>query len=90
MDLKIWVLSAAVTALAIVVWWVIQQGIKGIYARLDELIRQNRELGLEMTKHSGELKGISEKLMVHETRINKHSERINRIELEHAKCFKQK
>lgn len=90
MDLKIWVLSAAVTALAIVIWWVIQQGIKGIYARLDELIRQNRELGLEMTKHSGELKGITEKLVVHDARLNKHSDRLTKIELEHAKCYKEK
>lgn len=81
-DIKTWILTGLVTAGAVVLWWLIRQGVVGIYKRLDKMINQNQAFGRALIRQSGRLSTLERRTEVNEKRLNDHSGRIRRLEID--------
>ena len=83
-EVKVYVLGLAIGAISVVLWWVLRLGIRGVYKRLDELIKQNNSFGKALVKQSSDISSLTRRVVTNENRLNDHAKRIVNIEIEHA------
>ena len=69
MELKEWILTGIVGVLAYVLWYVLQQAVKGTLSKLDAILQELKILNNMLTKHEEQLEGIHEMLKDHEDRL---------------------
>lgn len=85
LEVKVWILTVVVAVLGGVIAWVARVSIKSILERLDKLISQNNAFGKALIRQHGEINGLKDKVNRNEKRLNEHSERIRKIELNQPK-----
>lgn len=69
MELKEWILTAAVGVLAYVLWYVLQQAVKNTLSKLEAILQELKALNNMLTKHEQQLEIIHERLQDHEDRL---------------------
>ena len=81
MEVKIWVLTGVVTALATLLLVVFKMSLQRIIARLDKLIDEVRELTKNTGVHRKEIDQLIERNQQQDERLNGHSQRIRNLEI---------
>lgn len=79
---QIWVLTGLVGAFFIVLVKIFSAGLK----RLDTLIQEVHELNITVSSHKGDIERNADKTNSQDGRLNKHSDRIRKLEINQAKC----
>lgn len=82
MEIKVWVLTGVIGVLCVVLWWMLRLAIRGIYRRLDELIKQNIALSETLIKLTSDMGTIKQRVLSVEDRLNNHAERIRKLEID--------
>jgi hypothetical protein len=85
MDVKTWILSGVSGVLLMVLWWLVRRGINGIYERLDKMINQNNAFGKALIKQGGRISNLERRTDINERRLNDHSGRIRKLEIDKKK-----
>jgi len=82
-------------ALAPVAGYVMKTYLKGINDRFDHLIisieamrEEMHKMQLQNSDHHGKIKGLDDRVTNHDTRLNSHSERLRKVEIDLAKGTK--
>lgn len=83
MDFEVWIYRFVISVLGVILWFGIQRLIK----KFDELIQSINDLTAQSGQQQEQIKGIHNTIYDHNKRMNDHSQRMRKIELEHASCF---
>ncbi len=81
-DIVIWILGAVISALFTITWFSIRNWITSTNHKLDELINKMGELTEVLAGHNERLKSIDLRFKEHGNRLNDHSHRIRKLEIE--------
>jgi len=75
-EFEIWAYRGIIAVAFLILWWGFQRLIK----KFDELIKSIEKLTLQNQSHNDRLKVLDEVVRDHRVRINKHDDRIRKIE----------
>ncbi len=75
-EFEIWAYRGIIAIAFLILWWGFQRLIK----KFDELIKSIEKLTLQNQSHNDRLKVLDEVVRDHRVRINKHDDRIRKIE----------
>ena len=89
MEIQIWILTAAVSALSTILMVVFKTSLQRLVGRLDKLIDQVRELTQMVGHHKSAIDGLISKNNEQDQRLNGHSERIRNLEINQSKYEKK-
>lgn len=79
-ELKLWILISAAGVMAGVLGFIVKLITDQVIKRLDEIVRELKQLTQATTIQGQQIKGLQEQDAVIHRRLNEHSERIHALE----------